>query len=288
MRERFSARIFQGGTHTYYGSEFGGREDGSKGGSPMNYEELVTTAADVGFLLVVNGAEIYRVEESLQRIFHAYGVETGEVFAIPTFLNVSVDTPEGRPVTRIRRVPSRTMNLDRVEQANDLCRRICRDTPDFRYIRRELERINGREEFPFSAQVAAYALVGFFFTLFYGGNLADAAVALLSGAAARLVLRFMERGRVNQFFTYVAASFTAAAVALVAAHWFIQLNYDKIIIGALMNLVPGIAITNFMRDIIAGDLIAGLLRLTESLLIAAAIAIGAGIALTTTRMIWGV
>ena len=67
-----------------------------------------------------------------------------------------------------------------------------------------------------------------------------------------------------------------------------MLSTDKIIIGALMNLVPGIAITSFMRDIIAGDLMAGIIRLTESVLVATAIAIGAGIALTMTRMIWGV
>ncbi|MBE6829957.1 MAG: threonine/serine exporter family protein, partial [Ruminococcaceae bacterium] len=46
--------------------------------------------------------------------------------------------------------------------------------------------------------------------------------------------------------------------------------------------------TSFMRDLIAGDLMAGLIRFTESMLVATAIAIGAGIALTMTRMIWGV
>ncbi len=61
-------------------------------------------------------------------------------------------------------------------------------------------------------------------------------------------------------------------------------NSDKMIIGTLMNLVPGIAITNVMRDIIAGDLIAGLVKLTEALLVATAIALGAGMAITLSQI----
>ena len=61
----------------------------------MNYDDLISAATDVGYLLLRNGAEIYRVEDSMQRIFRAYGVETGEVFAIPTCIFVTITTPEG-------------------------------------------------------------------------------------------------------------------------------------------------------------------------------------------------
>ena len=80
----------------------------------------------------------------------------------------------------------------------------------------------------------------------------------------------------------------AATIAMLAVQMGFGANLDKIIIGALMNLVPGIVITSFMRDIMGGDLIAGLIRFVESLLVATAIAIGAGIALMVPRLIWGV
>lgn len=254
----------------------------------MNYNELINTAVDVGYLLVVNGAEIYRVEESMQRIFRAYGVTSGEVFAIPNFINATISTPDGRPITKIKRIESRNMDMDKVNRINELCRRICRDTPDFSFIQSELECIRCRTAVPFFVQVAAYACIAAFFTLFYGGTFPDAFVALFCGFAIKIVLSVFEKFHANLFFINIAASFAAAAVALIFAHADYSLNYDKIIIGALMNLVPGIAITGFMRDIIAGDLIAGILRFTESLLVASAIAIGAGIALTATRMLWGV
>ena len=92
----------------------------------MNYDDLISAATDVGYLLLRNGAEIYRVEDSMQRIFRAYGVETGEVFAIPTCIFVTITTPEGKSITKIKRLYTRGTDLDKVDQANDLCRRICR------------------------------------------------------------------------------------------------------------------------------------------------------------------
>ena len=254
----------------------------------MNYNDLVNTAVETGYLLVSNGGEIYRAEESMQRIFHAYGVETGEVFVIPTLIEVTVCKPDGRPITRIKRVPAITINLDRVEQVNALCRHICSKRPQFTDIQNQLAHIKERPSLPFPEQTLAYASIAASFTLFYGGSFWDAAVALFCGAAIRLTSHFLERFRVNSFFINIAASFMAATIALTAANWNFSLSYDKMIIGSLMNLVPGIAITNFMRDIIAGDVIAGLLRLMESLLVATAIAIGAGMALTASRMLWGV
>ena len=240
----------------------------------MNYDDLISAATDVGYLLLRNGAEIYRVEDSMQRIFRAYGVETGEVFAIPTCIFVTITTPEGKSITKIKRLYTRGTDLDKVDQANDLCRRICRTCPDVSSIHAEVEKINRRPVYDFWTQVAAFAMVAFSFTLFYGGTLSDAFCSLFCGAGVKLVNHFMGRFQANAFFTNIVASCGA--------------NLERIIIGALMNLVPGIVITSFMRDIMGGDLIAGLIRFVESLLVATAIAIGAGIALMVPRLIWGV
>ncbi|NLJ30090.1 MAG: threonine/serine exporter family protein [Clostridiales bacterium] len=254
----------------------------------MNDNDLINTATEVGYMLLANGAEIYRVEESMQRIFRAYSVEGGEIFAIPTCIYATVSTADGRPITKIKRCHARCTNMDKVEKVNDLCRRVCRERPDFCVIRAELRRIDARPTYTFLEQVMAFSLVAFAFTLFYGGTFSDAVCSVVCGAVIKVVAHQMDRFHANSFFTNILASGAGALVALVAVHYNFGLNSDKIIIGALMNLVPGIAITSFMRDLIAGDLIAGLIRFTESFLVATAIAIGAGAALTVTRAIWGV
>lgn len=254
----------------------------------MDYDELLNIAVSIGHLLIESGAEISRAEESVLRVVRAYGCETGEVFALPSVIHVSLTTPSGHPITRVRRVMFRRVNLDRVERTNGLCRRISRDRPDLRYVRGEISAIRTGVPFSFWLQTAACALVAFSFTLFYGGNLSDALVSLFCGALIQPFCAALDHLRVNRFFTNISVSFFVAAIALMCADYDFSLNYDKIIIGALMNLVPGIAITDFMRDIIAGDVMAGLVRFTESMLTATAIAIGAGIALSGSRLFLGV
>ena len=76
----------------------------------------------------------------------------------------------------------------------------------------------------------------------------------------------------------------AAALALTAFRLGMPVHTDKVIIGALMLLVPGVALTNFMRDLMAEDFISGMLKLTEALLVAAAIALGTGVAVWLLRI----
>ena len=67
------------------------------------YDKLLNLGSELGRLLMHSGAEIYRVEESVTRLLTAYGLKP-QVFAIPSCLIVSVDAPDGRPLTRMCRI----------------------------------------------------------------------------------------------------------------------------------------------------------------------------------------
>lgn len=252
----------------------------------MDYEELLNTATDIGFLLLENGAEIYRVEESVQRILTAYGVPEADVFAIPTCLITTLYV-DGKAHTRLRRVNSRTTDLDRVQQYNDLCRTVCRTTPSPEEVEERIAEIKRRPVYGLKWQMAGYALTGGSFALFFGGTLRDALCALVISALLRLLVMPMEKLHTNSFFISLVGSGLGAALAIAAVSLGAGQNLDKIIIGFLMNLVPGVALTNAIRDIIAGDLVAGVTRLTEALLTAVAMALGAGIALSIMHMAGG-
>ena len=254
----------------------------------MDYDQLLKISAELGFGLLRSGAEIYRVEESVERVLMAYGVTDPQVFAIPSLLIVTIGGVEGRPITQIKRLRAAAPNMDRVELLNDLCRRICRDTPSAGEALAELDAIMGRPLYPLALHVAACSLTAFCFALVFGGNLADACCAAVIGVVIRLAVAFMEGLGTNPFFRNIIASGIVAIMAMVSVHYGLGQRAAKIIIGTLMNLVPGVMITNCMRDIIAGDLIAGLFRLVEALMVGTAIALGAGIAISAARMIWGV
>lgn len=247
--------------------------------STAEYQKLLNIAIDLGHFLLEAGAEIYRVEESIQRVLYAYGVKHVDVFAIPSSITVTITMADDSCFTRLRRIYSRGTNYQRVEELNALSRYICAERPTVAEIHKKLKAIRQKKVYPYWAMVVAFAGVAFSFTLFFGGDFRDAIVALFSGALIRVVIQEMEYLHTNGFFINLINSLLVTLIAILAVRYQLADHSDKIIIGTLMNLVPGVAITNSMRDVIAGDLMAGMMKGLEALLVALALALGTGLAL---------
>lgn len=252
----------------------------------MDYQRLLELTAELGYSLLENGAEIYRVEESMERIFAVYGV-TGDVFAIPTCIVATVIDADGKPVTVTRRVRTRIINFDRVTRLNSLCREICAQKPELEAYEEKLNGVKNAPVYPVWASVPAVSLISFAFTLFFGGNLKDGVCSGVLGVVLQVIVLGMGKVKSNPFFTDIVASGICAGLTMLAIQLGWGSNADKIIIGLFMNLVPGIAMTNAVRDIIAGDLVAGSAKVTEALMIGIALALGAGIAISCSRYLGG-
>lgn len=252
----------------------------------MNYNILLDLATDIGHRLAMSGAETYRVEESIVRLLRAYGLEA-EVFAIPNCMTVSMKTPEGETITRMRRIGNHGNDLEAVEHFSGLSRKICAETPDpdtavAWYHQTEKDCKN-------YGSVGYYLgnfLGGFGFGIFFGGTLMDALCAGLCGILIGIVNRWMEKWNANQFFRILLASFLMAVPAYALDVSGVIDNADAAIIGALMILVPGLLFTNAMRDIIFGDTNSGTNRIVQVFMIAIAIALGTGTAWNLISAVW--
>ena len=134
----------------------------------LDYNKLLDMVSEMGYRLMKSGAEIYRVEESIQRLLQAYGAPRGEVFAIPNCLMVSLTSPDGRPVTQIRRMPTHGTDIYLLEKYNGLCRRLCRETPAFEEALEQMEAITRTHRvYSLPTQLAAHFLGCGMFSLFY-------------------------------------------------------------------------------------------------------------------------
>ena len=91
-------------------------------------EQCLNFCCEVSRQLIRNGAEIYRVEESANRMLAAYGYKEAEVFAVPSCVIMSIHYGE-RNYTKSVRIKSATNNLDKLDRLNALCRDVCRETP---------------------------------------------------------------------------------------------------------------------------------------------------------------
>ena len=240
----------------------------------MDYNLLLEVAVELGYHLSMSGAETYRIEDSVTRVLHAYGLES-EVFSVPNNLIVSIETPDGRPMTRMRRIGYHGNDLDAVEKFNTLSRWLCDRKPEpqkaMKWLRDTRDHISN---YPSPILLFANFLGAFGFCFLFGGTLLDSFFAGLCGLVVGVVNRVMDKLNTNQFVRTLTAAFFMALVAYFIGALRLNNSTDATNIGALMLLVPGLLFTNAMRDIMSGDTNSGINRIMQVLLIAAAICLG--------------
>ena len=88
------------------------------------------------------------------------------------------------------------------------------------------------------------------------------------------------RLQLHPFLRNIVVSGLSAFLAGAFHHVFPDAKMDLIIIGTFMLQVPGVLMTNGVRDILSGDYIAGFLSLMEAGMVAIAMAIGAAFGLS--------
>ena len=254
----------------------------------MNYTLLLDLVSDLGYELAMSGAETSRVEETITRVLSTYGVGS-EVFAIPNYFLITIQTEDGTPITRMRRIGYHGNDLYGVELFSDLSRKLCQHHPQLHDAMLWLEDTkNKKAVFTFPVLLLGYFLGAFGFGIFLGGSFPDGICAGLCGIVAGTVSTIAVRQNANPFFHTIAASFFMALLAYGFGAAGIAPNADAVTIGALMILVPGLLFTNAMRDIIYGDINSGVNRIVQVFLVAAALAVGTAAALGLSHRLFGV
>lgn len=237
-------------------------------------EKLLICAMDIGEQMLISGAEVHRVEESIERICYAFGASRVDIFTITSSMVATVYTADGRNFTATRRITASSTNFEKIHLLNELSRKICQRGMGEEEIRRELKKIEECKSYHFWLEVIFYAVIAAAFTLFFGGNLPETAVSLTIGAIVRFALFFSEKAVSNKIFCKFFSSAVASSLAFLAVKAGLIASVDMVIIGNIMTLIPGVGLTNALRDLFTGDSIAGLLRSIEAVLSGLAIAAG--------------
>ena len=227
-------------------------------------------------MIMENGGETYRAEETVCRMGEGFGLREVESFAVPSGVFVSYRTTEGRLETGVRRVRRQDFNLTRVDEVNKISRQVAEGrltAPVALKKLLEVEELRGPMPGAWGLFSAAVCAAGFAF-LFGGGFLEAACGAVIASLIQGLLLllrRFQEHGIAGKI---LGGLFTALLPSL-AGRFLPGLLVDTVIAAALMPLVPGVAMANAVQDTLRGDLISGLSHGVQALLTACLIAGGA-------------
>lgn len=240
---------------------------------------LVSVITEVSSITLENGGEVSRAEEICERIGNTLGAVSVNVFAIPTALCIALEMPSGIRSATICRVKKRSIRLDVLDQANTISRQLVEKRMTLTEAQESLKLLRQKDSISLLKATICSGGAAAFFAMLYGGGWIEFFCALLAGMCSYLTMNLIEKFDSSQLIKALAGSFTAAIIARALKGPFSMVDESMVIIGAIMPMLPGLAVTNAIRDMMHGDLVSGNAKLFEGILTACAIAGGVFMAL---------
>lgn len=251
------------------------------GPSLIDINKTLTFALDIGEEMLKCNAEISRVEDTLARICSLDNVKKIDVFAVKSLMIVTIRDQENNTFSQSRRIYSSSTDLEKLEALNGLSRYICEKRPSEKEVEEKLEEFKNKNFFSRKKNLLGYALSTAGFCIFFGGNINDVIATTIIAIMICYINAYIGDLFMNQIIFTAVSSILMGISAIILVKMGVGTNFDKIIIGDIMILIPGIHFVNSMRDMLSGDLLAGILRLLDVVLITLAIACGFAIAVAT-------
>ncbi|NLV75711.1 MAG: threonine/serine exporter family protein [Tissierellia bacterium] len=238
---------------------------------------LLSTLA--GKIMLKNGAETYRVEDTIERICKSrMNIKYADAFVTPTGIFVSLEY-DGEMMTYLIRVKNIKIDLNKIDLVNQFSREFVNSNMPTDEGIAKLKEINKIKNYSPRLKILFGSMACAFFSLLFGGTFLDFLSTYMISLIVLITINKIDRFKMTFFVNNFIGATIASFLSVISTKIGFGQNMDIIIIGSIMSLVPGVAITNALRDTISGDFISGLSRGMEAIFSALAIAFGVGFVL---------
>ena len=253
----------------------------------MDTGAAIKFAILAGETMLSSGAETYRVEDTMLRILRSCSVRDPDSLCTSTAIFASAANSEGSPASMLKRVKNRNGNFSRIAQVNELSRRFVEGKIDIDEGIAALESINATPPYSIIIRLLGSAVASMCFAAMFGGSAMDAMAAFISAFLMQIPVISLEKHNIAAVLYNITGGGFAAIFALTLTTMGLGENFGFVIIGSIMPLVPGVSLTNAIRDVLEGDLLSGSARILDAFLVAIGIAAGVGAVLTLWIFLFG-
>lgn len=254
----------------------------------INHEKILNFAVHIGELMLKSGAETYRVEDTITRILEFHNFHSVDTFVIPTGIMVTIEGETFSLATKVVRVKNRSTRLDRVERLNQLSRDYVGKliTIDEGYA--ILSEIENTSSYHYLTVILWIGISCSFFAIMFNANLLEFILSFFVGLVVGFLQYRLGRKQIINFFVlFICSLFLGFTVMFCQFIFKDAIEVEPIVIGCIMPLLPGVAFTTAVRDAISDELISGIARGVEAILMAIALAAGIGISFTISYWLGG-
>ena len=250
-------------------------------------KEILTLAVEVGDALLRNGAEVYRVEDTVLHILNAYEITDCDVYVLSNGIFASANENKEDACSMIRHIPLGTTHLGRIAALNQLSREICSHECSLKEAWVRLETCKTIPTYKKATDILFCGLGSAGFSYLFGGTFLDAFFAFFIGLLLQVFLFASDKHLESKFITNILGSALVTFLSLIVLSTGLPVLQDKIVIGDIMPLVPGIALTTSIRDFFNGDYLSGTIHMIDAVLTAFSIAVGVGTIITLYQLFTG-
>ena len=242
-------------------------------------QEILLLAMKAGQIQLENGAEIFRVEDTIMHICRAYGLHSVHIFVLSNGIFLSCGDETEPLFAKVLQVPVNNPNLRRVAEVNQLSRHIEEEGLSPEHVRRELIRIEEHPGFPAALQIAVAGLAGACFGVMFGGSPWDFLCSIVVGSLYQAYAVYLGNPHLGRIVRTILGSAWITFLCILCYRFGPGENFDAMIIGGIILMVPGVAFTNAIRDMVDSDYISGSVRMLDAVISFFCIAIGVGVVL---------
>lgn len=242
-------------------------------------KKVLDLSMEAGRILLDAGAEIFRVEETIQRIAMAFGIEKCSPFVLSTGIFLTAENGNGEIYASVKHIPIQGAKLHRIAAVNQLSREIVEGKYTLEEAEKRLEDIKKIPGKSAMEKVLASGAGSAGFCYLLGGRSLDLLAAFLTGLFLYTVLLVLEK-REKQTSKIVVNILGGLLVSLCSIIFYrigIGDRPGMVLVGSIMPLVPGVSLVNAVRDFAEGNYIGGGVRFLDALVVALGIAMGVGL-----------
>jgi uncharacterized membrane protein YjjP (DUF1212 family) len=242
----------------------------------LNKQKVLDLVMLAGEVLLHNGAEIFRVQETMEHIAKAYQVDNLHIYTVSNGIFATMHEDNNVRSTEIKYIPLSIVHIGRVTAVNQLSREITEGKYTIDEAFYKLHEIAKMPAYSKMLQTVAASIGSACFCYMFGGSFYDSLVAAVAGILLYQFFLYKRTQNLSRVLKNILGSMLVSTISFILYSLGFGNNIDKIIIGAIIPLVPGVALTTSIRDYFNGDYLSGTIHLTDAILIALCIAIGVG------------
>lgn len=240
----------------------------------MDKKIVLELAMNAGVMLLSNGASTHRIENYIKTILDSRKFEKSEVFVTTTGIIVTIESDSTGLMTMVKNVSNKNMHLEKIALIETIINNFLLNKVTPENALTELEKIKNINSYSFLTTTLAFGGAGAFRTLMFDGTYLDSIASFLVGICLAVFVQTLKSQKMTNFLVTIIGGFTVGFTSILLLRYGMGSSLEKIIIGSLIAIAPGVPFAHAANDIINGDHVSGGIRAMEALVSGIALACG--------------